>query len=231
MRSRHSFSARRSALQLSNPFQSIVKANRQPRSLSSAAGLLVSVRLRSNSIFCGPCINSIKDATNAFKGSVKWKQIRFVISSHFAKRRTSHERPNVAGYVSNAIKRLEEELGSDLFRRSKNGAKLSSLGVDLDQINECAEGARREAAYISTADMLSIPARAKYARKIFYGTAICGLCSFCWSTIRSPALLRDGNALCGQTNCRRSRFGSDNRYETSAAADCAVRGLSIGAPN
>ena len=70
--------------------------------------------------------------------------------------------------VSNAIKRLEEELGSDLFHRTKNGAKLSSLGVAirpyLDQINECAEGARREAAYISTADMLSIPARAKRGR-------------------------------------------------------------------
>jgi LysR family hydrogen peroxide-inducible transcriptional activator len=64
--------------------------------------------------------------------------------------------------VSNAIKRLEEELGGDLFHRTKNGAKLSAVGVAirpyLDQINECAEGARREAAYISTAEMVSIPA-------------------------------------------------------------------------
>jgi Bacterial regulatory helix-turn-helix protein, lysR family len=78
--------------------------------------------------------------------------------------------------VSNAIKRLEDELGGDLFHRTKNGARLSPLGVAirpyLDQINECAEGARREAAYISTVDMISIPARAKFARKIFYGTAI-----------------------------------------------------------
>jgi hypothetical protein len=77
--------------------------------------------------------------------------------------------------VSNAIKRLEDELGGDLFHRTKNGARLSPLGVAmrpyLDQINECAEGARREAAYISTVDMVSIPARA-FARKIFYGTAI-----------------------------------------------------------
>jgi DNA-binding transcriptional LysR family regulator len=59
--------------------------------------------------------------------------------------------------VSNAIKRLEEELGGDLFHRTKNGAKLSPLGVAirpyLDQINDCAEGARRDAAYFSTADM------------------------------------------------------------------------------
>jgi hypothetical protein len=78
--------------------------------------------------------------------------------------------------VSNAIKRLEDELGGDLFHRTKNGARLSPLGVAmrpyLDQINECAEGARREAAYISTVDMVSIPTRAKFARKIFYGTAI-----------------------------------------------------------
>jgi hypothetical protein len=77
--------------------------------------------------------------------------------------------------VSNAIKRLEEELGGDLFHRTKNGTKLSPLGVAirpyLDQINECAEGARREAAYISTANMVSIPARAKFVRKL-YGTAI-----------------------------------------------------------
>jgi molybdenum-dependent DNA-binding transcriptional regulator ModE len=78
--------------------------------------------------------------------------------------------------VSNAIKRLEEELGGDLFHRTKNGAKLSPLGLAirpyLEQINECAEGARREAAYISTADMTSIPVRAQFVRKLFYGTAI-----------------------------------------------------------
>jgi molybdenum-dependent DNA-binding transcriptional regulator ModE len=78
--------------------------------------------------------------------------------------------------VSNAIKRLEEELGGDLFHRTKNGTKLSPLGVAirpyLDQINECAEGARREAAYNSTANMVSVPARAKSVRKLFYGTAI-----------------------------------------------------------
>src|SRR5262245_6626574 len=78
--------------------------------------------------------------------------------------------------VSNAIKRLEEELGGDLFHRTKNGAKLSPLGVAmrpyLDQINQCAEGARRAAAHISTADMASIPARANLMRRIFYGTAI-----------------------------------------------------------
>ena len=94
--------------------------------------------------------------------------------------------------VSNAIKRLEEELGGDLFRRTKNGAKLSSLGMAirpyLHQINECAEGARREAACnataevlipaISTADMVSIPAQAKFARRIFYGIGIAACALF-----------------------------------------------------
>ena len=84
--------------------------------------------------------------------------------------------------VSNAIKRLEEELGGDLFHRTKNGAKLSPLGVAirpyLDQINECAEGARREVVYISTADMVSIPARAMFARKMFYGAAIAACALF-----------------------------------------------------
>lgn len=78
--------------------------------------------------------------------------------------------------VSNAIKRLEEELGGDLFHRTNNGAKLSPLGVAirpyLDQINKCAEGVKREAVYISAVNMVSIPARAKIARKIFYVTAI-----------------------------------------------------------
>jgi Bacterial regulatory helix-turn-helix protein, lysR family len=78
--------------------------------------------------------------------------------------------------VRNAIKRLEEELGGDLFHRIKNGAKLSPLGVAirpyLDQINECAEGARREAASISPCDIVSIPRRGKFLRRIFYGTAV-----------------------------------------------------------
>jgi DNA-binding transcriptional LysR family regulator len=78
--------------------------------------------------------------------------------------------------VSNAIKRLEEEIGGDLFHRTKDGAKLSPLGVAirpyLDRINECAEAVKREAAYVSTANTVLIPARANLVRKIFYGTAI-----------------------------------------------------------
>jgi hypothetical protein len=78
--------------------------------------------------------------------------------------------------VSNAIRRLEEELGGDLFHRTKNGARLSPRGVVirpyLNQINECAEGARREVAYISTVDTAAVPARPMLVRKIFYGTAI-----------------------------------------------------------
>jgi Bacterial regulatory helix-turn-helix protein, lysR family len=78
--------------------------------------------------------------------------------------------------VSNAIRRLEEELGGNLFHRTKNGAKLSPLGAAirplLDQLNECAEGARREAAHTLAGDMISIPPRRQLLRKIFYGTAV-----------------------------------------------------------
>ena len=78
--------------------------------------------------------------------------------------------------ISNAIKRLEGEFGGDLFHRTKNGAELSPLGVaihpHLDQINQCVEGARREAAYISTADVVPISARAQFARKVFYASAV-----------------------------------------------------------
>jgi len=80
--------------------------------------------------------------------------------------------------VTNAIKRLEEELGGDLFHRAKNATKLSPLGAAvrpyLEQINECAEGVRlrRNAAHISTANIISIPARAKFVRKVLYATAL-----------------------------------------------------------
>jgi len=84
--------------------------------------------------------------------------------------------------VSNGIKRLEAELGGDLFHRTTNETKLSPLGVAirpyLDQINECAEGAKREAAYILTAGPVSIPARAKFAYRIFYGVAIAACALF-----------------------------------------------------
>jgi DNA-binding transcriptional LysR family regulator len=78
--------------------------------------------------------------------------------------------------VSNAIKRLEGELGGDLFHRTKNGTKLSPLGAAirpyLDQINECAERARREVAHISTGEIVSTPTRGKFPRRIFYGAAV-----------------------------------------------------------
>ena len=89
--------------------------------------------------------------------------------------------------VSNAIKRLEEELGGDLFRRTKNGVKLSSLGVAirpyLHQIIARREAASNSTAEvlipaISTADMVSIPAQAKFARRIFYGIGIAACALF-----------------------------------------------------
>ena len=132
--------------------------------------------------------------------------------------------------VSNAIKRLEEELGGDLFHPTKNGVKLSPLGMAirpyLERINDCAEGVTREAAYTSTANLLSIPARTKFMRKIFTLNNP-SLCLFYRSTHWSPALLRDVIAFFGEHNCGRSCSGSDNRYKTSAATGCVVAGLSI----
>src|SRR5262249_58519971 len=65
--------------------------------------------------------------------------------------------------VSNAIRRLEEELGGDLFHRTKNGAKLSPLGAAippyLGQVNEWAGRAKREAAYICPAHVVTLPPR------------------------------------------------------------------------
>ena len=164
---------------------------------------------------------------------MKWKQIRFGFflalceENNFtrAAKRCGVSQPS----VSNAIKRLEEELGGDLFHRTKNGAKLSPLGVAirpyLDQINECAEGVRR-GRHIFQQPTWSQFRRERSLRAKFFTVPHSGLCSFCWSTIELRSLLREGNAFCGESNCRRSRFGSDNRYETSAAK-LAVRGLSI----
>jgi hypothetical protein len=62
------------------------------------------------------------------------------------------------------------------FTQTNSGTELSTLGVAirpyLEQINECVEGARREAADISTADMAPISARAQAARKVFNAPAI-----------------------------------------------------------
>jgi regulatory helix-turn-helix LysR family protein len=133
--------------------------------------------------------------------------------------------------VSNAIKRLEEEIGGDLFHRTKNGTKLSPLGATirpyLDQINECADAVRHEAAHIPTADILSISARAKFVRKIFYTTAIPACAFFYRSTHRAAALLGHLIAFFGEHNRGRSRFGSDNRSKRFATTECVVGGLSI----
>jgi hypothetical protein len=103
--------------------------------------------------------------------------------------------------VSNAIKRLEEELGGDLFHRTKNGAKLSALGVAirpyLDQINECRRGSTRGGVYFNSRHGLN-PRASEVRAETFLQYSDSGLCSFYRSTIRSPALLRDGIALYGE---------------------------------
>jgi len=78
--------------------------------------------------------------------------------------------------VSNAIKVLEEELGGSLFQRASRGTKLSPLGVAMhpyfDQINTCAENARRTAAKFPAADApVSAPAKENTMRTILYVTA------------------------------------------------------------
>src|SRR5262245_4246952 len=62
----------------------------------------------------------------------KWRQIRFVISSPSAKRRTSHERPNVAGYLSRqSVTRSsvsKKNLVATYFTEPKMGQSYRLLG-------------------------------------------------------------------------------------------------------
>jgi hypothetical protein len=57
--------------------------------------------------------------------------------------------------LTNAIKRLEDELGGSLFRRDQSGAELSPLGKAvlpyLEQIGRLAELAKAEAASVAAA--------------------------------------------------------------------------------
>jgi DNA-binding transcriptional LysR family regulator len=79
--------------------------------------------------------------------------------------------------ISNAIRRLEEEFGGSLFHRTRSGTKLSPLGVAilpyLDQINLCAERARRKATNSPASGLISrLTTTDGSMRKIFYGTAM-----------------------------------------------------------
>jgi len=64
--------------------------------------------------------------------------------------------------VSNAIARLEEELGGSLLRRAARGTELSPLGAavhpDFDRIYTCAENAKRTAAEFLALDLVATPA-------------------------------------------------------------------------
>jgi DNA-binding transcriptional LysR family regulator len=61
--------------------------------------------------------------------------------------------------LTNAIKRLESELGGSLFRRDQSGAELSPLGKAvlpyLEQIGRLAELAKHEAANVAAATRLA----------------------------------------------------------------------------
>jgi DNA-binding transcriptional LysR family regulator len=61
--------------------------------------------------------------------------------------------------LTNAIKRLEEELGGSLFRRGRGGAELSPLGKAvlpfLEQIERLADLAKHEAANVAAANRLA----------------------------------------------------------------------------
>lgn len=79
--------------------------------------------------------------------------------------------------ISNAIRRLEEELGGSLFHRTRGGTKLSPLGVALrpflDQINQCAENARRKATNLPTGDLVSTHTTIERSmRRTFYSASI-----------------------------------------------------------
>lgn len=79
--------------------------------------------------------------------------------------------------VSNAIRRLEEELGGILFHRTTGGTKLSPLGAAmwpyLDQIDRCSEDARRKATTFPERGLVSTQtAKESSMHKIIYGAAI-----------------------------------------------------------
>jgi molybdenum-dependent DNA-binding transcriptional regulator ModE len=79
--------------------------------------------------------------------------------------------------VSNAIRRLEEELGGSLFHRTRGGTKLSALGAAmrpyLNQIDRCSEAARRKAETFPNKGLVSTHTTMERSmRKIIYSAAI-----------------------------------------------------------
>ena len=79
--------------------------------------------------------------------------------------------------ISNAIRRLEEELGGSLFHRTRSGTRLSHLGVALrpylDQINQCTEGARCMATNLPIGDLVSTHTTIERSmRKTLYSASI-----------------------------------------------------------
>ena len=64
--------------------------------------------------------------------------------------------------LSDAIKRLEQELGGQLFHRNRVNCRLSELGQQvwphLAKLDQCARDARRQAAHFSTAPRTSATA-------------------------------------------------------------------------
>jgi molybdenum-dependent DNA-binding transcriptional regulator ModE len=114
----------------------------------------------------------------AFGGAMETNQIRYFLAvceeGSFTKaaRRCGVTQPS----VSNAIARLEEELGGSLFRRAARGTELSPLGAAMhpcfEQINICAEIARQKAAEFPAAALVSTPKLTENTmRNILYVTA------------------------------------------------------------
>jgi DNA-binding transcriptional LysR family regulator len=79
--------------------------------------------------------------------------------------------------LTNAIRRLEEELGGSLFDRRKTGIRLLPLGTAvrpyLYQIDRSAEDAKRKATNVLTVGLVStFTTIERPVRKIIYGTGV-----------------------------------------------------------
>jgi DNA-binding transcriptional LysR family regulator len=77
--------------------------------------------------------------------------------------------------LSNAIRRLEEELGGSLFHRSTRRMAMSPLGVAVrpyfQQIDHCAEEAKRQVAAGFVVRSISTNTKERPMRKFAYGAA------------------------------------------------------------
>jgi DNA-binding transcriptional LysR family regulator len=115
--------------------------------------------------------------------------------------------------LTNAIKRLEDELGGSLFRRGPGGAALSPLGEAvlpfLQQIEQLADLAKHEAANVAAANRLAsmVNGGVHEQRGIRFGRGGSG--SSCGGD-RAPVAIGDRARRPGERDHRRLRSAADD---------------------